>query len=69
MSDVIICICCYSDLGDVLSNVAEQVSKEVSECLVEHGFSVLDDHQRSVLKGQIIEVESEEHTVHKLIGE
>ena len=48
-------------------NVAEQVNKDVAECLQQHGFSKLDEERINLLTGQIIDVAGVEHPVYKLL--
>ena len=50
-------------------NVAEQVSKEVAECLTSHGFPKFDESKQELLKGQIKAVASEDHPVRKITSE
>ena len=52
----------------VLVNVAEQVKKDVNECLTQHGFPVLDDHKCQLLHGQVCDLASPTNTITKLMS-
>ena len=51
----------------MLVNVAEQVKKDVNDCLVQHGFSQMDDQKAQSLYGQICDLATPDNTVSKLM--
>ncbi|XP_071112686.1 T-complex protein 11-like protein 1 [Haliotis cracherodii] len=51
------------DFKKVIVSVADQVKKDVNECLVKHGFSQLDEEKGKCLIGQISDVAAEDHAV------
>ncbi|KAK7503280.1 hypothetical protein BaRGS_00005545 [Batillaria attramentaria] len=55
------------DMKEVLMNAAEQVKKDVNECLVEHGFSQLDDEKKKLLEGQICDLASPTNAISNLM--
>lgn len=57
------------DLKETLANVAEQVKKDVNECLVQHGFSQLDEKKSKLLTGQICDLASSGNAVTTLMSE
>jgi hypothetical protein len=52
-----------------MPNVSVQVVKDVQKSLVDHGFPSLPADREAVLKGQIEEVSSDTHAVHKIMSE
>lgn len=58
----------YSDLGDMMTNVAEQMNKSVREYMSDHGFNVWSGDQQKMLTGQITQLSSEDHPVYRLMG-
>ncbi|KAI0209793.1 T-complex protein 11-like protein 1 [Lamellibrachia satsuma] len=56
-----------SDIDEKAVNVAEQINKEVLECLRKHDFPAMDEAKQGLLKGQIQSVASSDHSVHKLM--
>lgn len=50
-------------------NLAEQVCREVTTCLDEHGLPTMDESRLSSLKTQIVALGNDGHSVRKLIGE
>lgn len=58
----------FSELAGSMLNVAEQVKKEVNECLVKHGYPDLDEKRRSLLDGQISQVVDPKHPVHSVLS-
>lgn len=57
-----------SDIDEKAVNVAEQINKEVLECLRKHDFPAMDEAKQGLLKGQIQSVASSDHSVHKLMS-
>ena len=57
----------FRDLKTVLVNVAEQVKKDVNDCLVQHGFSQMDDPKAQSLFGQICDLATPDNTISKLM--
>lgn len=54
------------DLKMALQHIAEQVKKDVDECLVQHSFSAMDSQKAQLLQGQICDLASPANTVMKL---
>ena len=50
-----------------MENIAEQVNKNVEEFLSTHGFKLRDSAQQNVLKDQIKDLASMEHSVTKIM--
>ena len=51
-----------------MPNVADQVKKDVEECLLKHGFPALDENRKTLLDAQINQVVEESHPVHSLLS-
>ena len=64
----IVVSCHYRKVDDKVVNVAEQINKEVMQCLNKHDFPAMDAAKQTLLKGQIQSVASSEHSVHKLMS-
>lgn len=58
-----------SEIPNVIVNVAEQIEKEVNDCLKQHGYQLMQGDQSHILKEQIKDVVRKDHPVHKLICE
>jgi DNA-binding ferritin-like protein len=50
-----------------MTNVAEQVVKEVAEGLQTYGFRPLDSTAEKLLKGQIVEIVKDDHKIRQLV--
>ncbi|VDI19778.1 Hypothetical predicted protein [Mytilus galloprovincialis] len=55
------------DLPSMMSNVAEQVNKNVNEYMSEHGFHPREETQQTALSGQITSLSTREHPVYKVM--
>lgn len=55
------------DLSSMMTNVAEQVNKNVNEAMSEHGFHIREEKQQMALAGQITSLSSRDHPVYKLM--
>ncbi|XP_076467122.1 T-complex protein 11-like protein 1 [Babylonia areolata] len=55
------------DLEGALQGVAEQVKKDVNQCLQQHGFPPLDDTTCQTLQGQITDLASPHNTITTLM--
>lgn len=51
----------------MMSNVAEQVNKNVNEYMSEHGFHPREETQQTALSGQITSLSTREHPVYKVM--
>ena len=58
----------FRDLKTILVNVAEQVKKDVNECLVQHAFSQMDEKKAQLLHGQICDLANPGNTFIKLMS-
>jgi hypothetical protein len=58
----------YRDLKTALLHIAEQVKKDVNECLVQHNFSQMDDQKAQSLHGQICDLAVPTNTIMKLMS-
>lgn len=56
-------------LKEVLVNVSEQVRKDVNECLMQHGFSQLEEEKAKLLEGQICDLASPTNTISNLMNQ
>lgn len=54
-------------MTEALKNVAVQVTSEVNECLVKHGFPELSIEKEGILTGQLEEVSNPTHKVRQLV--
>ncbi|KAL8606787.1 hypothetical protein ACOMHN_049616 [Nucella lapillus] len=57
------------DVKEALVGVAEQVQKDVNECLQQHGFAPMEDHTCQTLKGQITDLATPDNSVIKLMNQ
>lgn len=57
----------HRDLTDMMSNVAEQVNKNVNQYMLEHGFHARDMEKQASLLGQVKSLSSRDHPVYKLM--
>ena len=58
----------FRELKTILVNVAEQVKKDVNECLVQHGFPQMDDQKAQLLHGQICDLATPGNAFAKLMS-
>lgn len=57
------------DVKEALAGVAEQVQKDVNECLQQHGFSPMEEHTCHTLKGQITDLATPHNSITTLMNQ
>ena len=61
-------VICYSRLPEAMASVAEQVNKEVNQCLEEHTPRRMTSEQEKLLKGQIMAIIAPDNPIFKLMS-